>query len=176
MITNWLRRFGGLIPNTAGVEHPPCRLYLERECGEQQSLMRWGPNLLVMPTVEYLNYEVLDDHGWSMDDDDLFEEAAEADLGDEDYGSLEVNQGEYILEAAEAQGYDWPFSCRAGACANCAAIVKEGDIEMDMQQILSDEEVDEKNVRLTCIGSPTADEVKIVYNAKHLDYLQNRVI
>jgi len=26
-----------------------------------------------MPTVEYLNYEVLDDHGWSMDDDDLFE-------------------------------------------------------------------------------------------------------
>ena len=26
-----------------------------------------------MPTVEYLNYEVLDDHGWSMDDDDLFD-------------------------------------------------------------------------------------------------------
>jgi 2Fe-2S type ferredoxin len=130
----------------------------------------------VMPTVEYLNYEVLDDHGWDMDDGDLFDKAADAGLGDEDYGSLEVNQGEYILEAAEAQGYDWPFSCRAGACANCAAIVKEGDIEMDMQQILSDEEVEEKNVRLTCIGSPTADEVKIVYNAKHLDYLQNRVI
>ena len=111
-----------------------------------------------------------------MDADDLFEQAADADLGDEDYGTLEVNQGEYILEAAEAQGYDWPFSCRAGACANCAAIVKQGDIDMDMQQILSDEEVSEKNVRLTCIGSPTADEVKIVYNAKHLDYLQNRVI
>jgi hypothetical protein len=47
---------------------------------------------------------------------------------------------------------------------------------MDMQQILSDEEVDEKNVRLTCIGSAVADEVKIVYNAKHLDYLQNCVI
>ena len=111
-----------------------------------------------------------------MDADDLFETAEGADLGDEDYGTLEVNQGEYILEAAEAQGYDWPFSCRAGACANCAAIVKEGDIDMDMQQILSDEEVSDKNVRLTCIGSPAADEVKIVYNAKHLDYLQNRVI
>jgi 2Fe-2S type ferredoxin len=119
---------------------------------------------------------VLDDHGWSLDDDSLFENAADAGLSDEDYGTLDVNQGEYILEAAEAQGYDWPFSCRAGACANCAAIVKEGDIEMDMQQILSDEEVDEKDVRLTCIGSPTVDEVKIVYNAKHLDYLQNRVI
>lgn len=129
-----------------------------------------------MPTVEYLNYEVLDDQGWEMDDDDLFDQAADAGLDDEDYGNLDVNEGEYILEAAEAQGYDWPFSCRAGACANCAAIVYEGEIEMDMQQILSDEEVDDKNVRLTCIGSPDADEVRIVYNAKHLDYLQNRVI
>jgi 2Fe-2S type ferredoxin len=129
-----------------------------------------------MPTVEYLNYEVLDDNGWDMDDDDLFDKAADAGLDEMDYGELDVNEGEYILEAAEAQGYDWPFSCRAGACANCAAIVTEGEIDMDMQQILSDEEVDEKNVRLTCIGSPAADELKIVYNAKHLDYLQNRVI
>ena len=136
----------------------------------------WPVNAGPMPTVEYVNYEVLDDHGWDMDDDDLFEKAADAGLSDEDYGSLEVNQGEYILEAAEAQGYDWPFSCRAGACANCAAILTKGGIDMDMQQILSDEEVDEKMVRLTCIGTPTEDEVKIVYNAKHLDYLQNRVI
>ncbi|MFB6198250.1 MAG: ferredoxin, partial [Halobacteriaceae archaeon] len=52
----------------------------------------------------------------------------------------------------------------------------EGEIQMDMQQILSDEEVNEKDVRLTCIGTPDTDEVKIVYNAKHLDYLRNRVI
>ena len=143
---------------------------------EQQAITVRDPKSRVMPTVEYLNYEVLDDHGWEMDDDDLFENAADADLGDEDYGTLEVNEGEYILEAAEAQGYDWPFSCRAGACANCAAIVTEGEIEMDMQQILSDEEVEEKMVRLTCIGHAITDEVQIVYNAKHLDYLQNRVI
>ncbi|MFC7044009.1 ferredoxin Fer [Halobacteriaceae archaeon GCM10025711] len=129
-----------------------------------------------MPTVTYLNYETLDDQGWDLDDDDLFEKAADAGFDDEDFGTLDVNEGEYILEAAESQGYDWPFSCRAGACANCAAIVKEGEIEMDMQQILSDDEVEDKNVRLTCIGSPAEDNVKIVYNAKHLDYLQNRVI
>mgnify|MGYP000197526740 CR=1 FL=1 len=129
-----------------------------------------------MPTVEYLNYEVLDDHGWDMDDDDLFEKAEDAGLDEGDYGTIDVAEGEYILEAAEAQGYDWPFSCRAGACANCASIVKEGDIDMDMQQILSDEEVEDKGVRLTCVGTPTEEDVKIVYNAKHLDYLQNRVI
>ena len=129
-----------------------------------------------MPTVEYLNYDVVQEQGWDIYDDDLFEKAADAGLDDEDYGTLDVNEGEYILEAAEAKGYDWPFSCRAGACANCAAILRDGEIEMDMQQILSDEEVEEKNVRLTCIGSPGADEVRIVWNAKHLDYLQNRVI
>jgi len=129
-----------------------------------------------MPTVEYLNYEVVDDNGWEVQDDDLFEKADGEDLSEEDRGEIDVAEGEYILEAAEAQGYDWPFSCRAGACANCAAIVTEGEVEMDMQQILSDEEVEDKGVRLTCVGTPASDDVKIVYNAKHLDYLQNRVI
>jgi 2Fe-2S type ferredoxin len=129
-----------------------------------------------MPTVEYLNYDTVTDHDWKLGDSNLFEKAADADLTDEEYGQIEVNEGEYILEAAEAEGYDWPFSCRAGACANCAAIVKSGEIDMDMQQILSDEEVNDKDVRLTCIGSPETDEVQLVYNAKHLDYLQNRVI
>ncbi|GAA0197364.1 hypothetical protein GCM10009000_008790 [Halobacterium noricense] len=57
-----------------------------------------------MPTIGYLNYDVLDDQGWDMNDDDLFDKAAAADFDDEDYGSLDVNEGEYILEAAEAQG------------------------------------------------------------------------
>lgn len=129
-----------------------------------------------MPTVTYINYEVVEDNDWSTDDENLFEKADNADLDEEDYGSFDLNEGEYILEAAESEGFSWPFSCRAGACANCAAVVKEGEIDMDMQQILSDEEVEEKNVRLTCIGSADTDEVKIIYNAKHLDYLQNRVI
>ncbi|RDZ94980.1 ferredoxin, partial [Haloferax sp. Atlit-6N] len=46
-----------------------------------------------MPTVEYLNYEVLADQGWDMDDDDLFEKTADVGLDSEDYGSIEVNQG-----------------------------------------------------------------------------------
>ena len=129
-----------------------------------------------MPTVEYLNYDALTDNEWDLDDDDLFEKAANSELSSEDYGSFDVNEGEYILEVAEVEGYDWPFSCRAGACANCAAILKSGEINMDMQQILSDDEVEEYNIRLTCIGSPESEKIKIVFNAKHLDYLQNRVI
>lgn len=58
-----------------------------------------------MPTVEYLNYQVLYDRGWDIDDDDLFQNARETDLPDEDYGTLDVNDGEYNLEAAEAQAF-----------------------------------------------------------------------
>lgn len=129
-----------------------------------------------MPVVEYLNYEVLDDKDWTLEDDDLFQKATEENLGEEDHGEFEVNEDQFILEAAESEGFEWPFSCRAGACANCAAVLKEGEISMDMQQILSDEEVEEKSVRLTCIGTAETDEVKIVYNAKHLNYLSSRVI
>lgn len=129
-----------------------------------------------MATVEYLNYEVLEDFEWSITDDDLFAKAAAKDLSEEEFGEFEVGEDEWILDTAESQGFDWPFSCRVGACANCAAILIEGEIDMHMQQILSTEEIEEENVRLTCIGSPKTETVKIVYNAKHIDYLRNRVV
>ncbi|ERG92366.1 MAG: ferredoxin [Haloquadratum walsbyi J07HQW1] len=128
-----------------------------------------------MPIVRYLNYDVVRDRSWSFDDG-LFTKADESDLEVPDYGSIEVGPNEYVLEAAEAAGHDWPFSCRAGACVNCAAIVFNGELQMEMQQILSQEEVEDKNVRLTCVSTPATDTVDIVYNAKHLDYLQDRVI
>ncbi|MFC4246762.1 ferredoxin Fer [Natribaculum luteum] len=127
-------------------------------------------------TLEYLNYEVLDERGWRLDDDDLFEKAAVADLDPTDYGRFEVAKNRYILDAAEDNGYDWPFECRAASCANCAAILREGEVSMDMDLILTEEEVEEKNIILTCQAVPTTDEVKIVYNAMHLPYLQDRVI
>ncbi len=127
-------------------------------------------------TVEYLNDEVVTDRAWDPRDGEAFTRAATSDLPPEDYGTIEVEQDEYILDAAEAAGLDWPSSCRAGACTNCAAVVVEGEIDMEMQQILSDEEVEQEDVVLTCIGTPASDRVKLLYNAKHRDRLQNRVI
>lgn len=127
-------------------------------------------------TVEYLNYEVLDDFGWRLDDDDLFEKAADADLSDIDYGTFDIGPNRYILDAAEDNDYQWPFECRAASCANCAAILREGEVEMDMDLILTEGEVEERKIILTCQSLVVTDRVKIVYNAKHLDYLQDRVI
>ncbi|MFC6721251.1 ferredoxin, partial [Natrialbaceae archaeon GCM10025896] len=44
-----------------------------------------------MPTVEYLNYEVVDDNDWDMYEPGVFDKAADAGLDDEDYGTLDVN-------------------------------------------------------------------------------------
>lgn len=120
-----------------------------------------------MPTVEYLNYEVVDERGWDVNNS--FEKAQDADLSDEDYGEFEVDEDEYILEAAEDEGHSWSHECRAGTCASCAAILVEGEVEMDVPPILSPDEIDD-GFRLTCVGLAETD-VKILYNAKQSDDL-----
>lgn len=121
--------------------------------------------------VEYLNYEVLDDHGWSFSDDDLFEKAAAADLDSGDYGKFLVQPHESLLEAAENRGFVWPYACRGGACANCAVGVVEGELEMPVNTILPPEML-ERGIRLSCNGMPVTEEMKVVYNIKHLPRLE----
>jgi curved DNA-binding protein CbpA len=122
------------------------------------------------PEVEYLNYDVLEDYGWSLDDEDLFEKAAEADLGSEDYGRFTVKPRESLLAAAEERGFAWPYACRGGACANCAVAVVEGELSMPVDHILPTEMTD-RGIRLSCVGAPITDQMRVVYNVKHLPYL-----
>ena len=113
-------------------------------------------------TVYHLDRDAVTERGWSLDDEDLFEKAADADLDLSEYGRFLVEPGESILEAAERGGRSWPYACRGGACSNCAVIVVEGDVAMPGQSILSDEQIREANARLSCVGVPITDEVKIV--------------
>jgi len=117
--------------------------------------------------VEYLNYEALGDHGWDVDDPDLFEKAAGADLDPVDHGRVTVESGESLLEAAEKAGFSWPFACRGGACANCAVAVRGGDLDQPADHILPDEMVD-RGFRLSCVGAPITADTRVVYNVKHL--------
>lgn len=121
--------------------------------------------------VEYLNYEVLDDHGWSIDDTDLFETAARADLADADYGQFLVRPHESLLEAAENRGYAWPYACRGGACANCAVALYAGALDMPNDTVLPPE-LKARGIRLSCNGIPLSDDLKILYNIKHLPALE----
>ena len=121
--------------------------------------------------MAYLNYDVLTQQGWELDDEDLFEKASEADLDPESYGRLLVKSGETLLEAAEERGFAWPFACRGGACANCAVALVEGEVEMPSNHVLPDGMVEE-GIRLSCMSRPATDEIKLVFNVEGLPGLE----
>ncbi|OYR41070.1 ferredoxin Fer [Halorubrum sp. Hd13] len=125
--------------------------------------------------VEFLDYDALADYGWSLDDDDLFRRASHADLGAAEHGRLLVQPDESLLEAAENRGFEWPFSCRGGACANCAVYLVEGELSQPANHIMPDE-LAERGFRLSCNGYPLSDELKVVFNVKHLSELDDLIL
>jgi ferredoxin len=117
--------------------------------------------------VEYLDYQAIVDLGWSLDDEDLFEKASETDLDPVDHGRFVVEEGETLLEAAEARGFAWPYACRGGACSNCAVAVVEGEMPDQRGHILPREML-ARGFRLSCLDGPVSDDLRVVFNVKHL--------
>lgn len=70
--------------------------------------------------------------------------------------------GESMLETARRAGLTPPFSCEAGDCGSCMALLQEGEIEMVTNQALTPEELDE-GWRLTCQGYPVTKRVAVEY-------------
>ena len=84
-------------------------------------------------------------------------------LLDEEETTFEMKKDDIILTAALLKGLDAPYSCQGGICSSCLAKVIDGEVVMDKNNILDEEELKEGLI-LTCQSHPVSDTVKIDYD------------
>ncbi len=73
--------------------------------------------------------------------------------------------GESILEAALKHGADLPFACKGGVCCTCKAKLIEGEVDMDINYGLEQEEI-EHGFILTCQSHPRTEKIVIDFDTK----------
>jgi len=76
---------------------------------------------------------------------------------------IDVDKNTKILDAALDAGIEAPFSCKSSICSTCMAKLEEGEVEMEMNHVLTDEEVEEGFI-VTCQSHAKTDKVKINYD------------
>jgi ferredoxin-NADP reductase len=78
--------------------------------------------------------------------------------------TIAYQPGDTVLEAARRGGLSAPFSCEAGNCATCMALLKSGAATMRANHALTPEEVEEGWI-LTCQALPEGDAVVVEYES-----------
>ncbi len=71
--------------------------------------------------------------------------------------------GQNILDAALDNGVDLPFACKGGVCATCKAKLLEGEVDMDVNHALEEDEV-EAGYILTCQSHPVTQRVVVDFD------------
>lgn len=68
-----------------------------------------------------------------------------------------------LLDVLLDKGLDAPFSCREGHCGACAVLVKSGEVDMEVNDVLEASDLEEGLI-LACQARPKSDSVEVTYD------------
>lgn len=74
-------------------------------------------------------------------------------------------EGMSILDAAQMAGADLPFACKGGVCCTCRAKLMEGEVAMDVNFALTEDET-EQGFILTCQAIPKTKNLLVDFDIK----------
>lgn len=77
--------------------------------------------------------------------------------------SITLESGESILDAANRIGIDPPFSCQSGVCTTCKCKVMSGEVDMENNFGLGEDEAEEGFI-LSCISKPVSAGVVVSWD------------
>ncbi|MCF6433513.1 ferredoxin--NADP reductase [Leisingera sp. MMG026] len=77
--------------------------------------------------------------------------------------TVNISQGQTILEAVKAAGFIPPFSCQSGVCGACRAKLVSGDVHMRARMALEDKDI-ANGALLTCQSLPTTKKLSVSYD------------
>ncbi|PKQ63084.1 hypothetical protein BZG02_09970 [Labilibaculum filiforme] len=123
----------------------------------QDSLMEMGVAAEFIHFEYFSNPDKESDEGLTASGNAI----VDASIEKENY-SVQLAEGESVLEGLERVGAPVPYLCRSGICGTCKAHVMEGEVKMKASLALSPEDRKNKMI-LTCQAMAQTDKVKIEF-------------
>ena len=77
--------------------------------------------------------------------------------------TVDCRHDQKLLDALLDAGIEAPYSCREGHCGACATTKLQGDVEMEVNDVLEPDDLAEGLI-LACQAHPVSDTVEVTYD------------